>query len=48
MWSAAKATLFTAYKDPSALKLLDEPYKPVHAFHPLVQIDSAVGEETRV
>jgi hopanoid biosynthesis associated radical SAM protein HpnH len=30
---------FSLYRDPAALKLLDEPVRPVHAFNPLVQIE---------
>jgi hypothetical protein len=48
MWQEVKARMFGGYEDASALRLLDEPTKPVHGFSPLVQIDSPVGEETRV
>jgi hypothetical protein len=48
MWQEVKARMFGEYEDASALRLLDEPAKPVHAFNPLVQIDAPVGEETRV
>src|SRR5579864_4300499 len=47
LWQEVKARAFGGYEDASALRLLDEPSKPVHA-GPLVQIDSPVGEETRV
>src|ERR1051326_4029469 len=36
--ATAKATLFQSYRDPAALKLLEEEVRPVHAFNPLVQI----------
>jgi len=44
-----KATLSTTYDDRDALSLLEEPTKPVHAFNPLVQIQTrdAQMEETR-
>jgi len=48
MWQEAKARMFGEYEDTSALRLLDEPAKPVHAFNPLVQINAPAGEETRV
>jgi hypothetical protein len=40
---------FANYGDESALKLLSEPVQPVHAFNPLVQIETAPDklEETR-
>ncbi len=49
-WATVKAT-FATYRDPDALKLLDEPVRPVHAFNPLiqignVQIESAPTEQT--
>jgi hopanoid biosynthesis associated radical SAM protein HpnH len=45
-----RATLFTAYKDDGALKLLNEPVRPVHSYNPLVQINETPSqlEETRV
>jgi len=48
MWREVKARMFGGYEDVSALRLLDEPTKPVHAFSPLVQIEAPVGEETQV
>ena len=48
VWGAAKAMLFTRYDDPAAMRLLDEPTRPVHGFNPLVQIGAAEAEETRV
>jgi len=42
--ATAKATFFTAYKDEGALKLLNEPVRPVHAYNPLVQIENADGQ----
>jgi hopanoid biosynthesis associated radical SAM protein HpnH len=50
LWAAAKATFSGSYKDPDALALLAEPSKPVHAYNPLVQINSGAKtqlEETR-
>jgi len=50
LWATAKATLSGKYEDADALALLNEPSKPVHAYNPLVQIDSSKGQltETRV
>jgi hopanoid biosynthesis associated radical SAM protein HpnH len=50
LWATAKATLSGKYEDSDALALLNEPSKPVHAYNPLVQIDSSKGQltETRV
>jgi hypothetical protein len=50
LWATAKATLSGKYEDVDALALLNEPSKPVHAYNPLVQIDSSKGQltETRV
>jgi hopanoid biosynthesis associated radical SAM protein HpnH len=47
--ATARATLFHSYKDTGALRLLDEPVRPVHNYDPLVQIQEATGklEETR-
>ncbi len=47
--ATARATLFSSYKDEGALRLLDEPVRPVHSFNPLVQIEESSGqlEETR-
>jgi len=39
-----RATVFTEYKDPGALKLLDEPSRPVHAHNPLVNIKSGAAQ----
>ena len=44
-WRTIRAT-FSYYDDESALKLLNEPVRPVHAFNPLVQIESAEYEHT--
>ncbi len=41
----AKAALFSKYQDEDAKALLNEPYKPVHSYNPLVQIKA--GDETR-
>ena len=48
VWGAAKATFFSRYEDPAALRLLDEPARPVHSYNPLIQIGAAEAEETRV
>src|SRR5437588_370239 len=48
LWATTRAMLFSGYKDPSALELLDEPVHPVHAFNPLVQINNHAAEETHV
>ena len=48
LWHTARATLWNSYHDLSALKLLDEPVRPVHAVNPLVQIEAPAAEETRV
>ncbi len=49
LWQTVKAMLHTTYADPDAVALLNEPAKPVHAFNPLVQIESSKTqmEETR-
>ena len=47
--ATAKATLFTKHEDEEALRMLNEPVKPVHSYNPLVQIESSSTslEETR-
>jgi len=47
--ATARASLFTRYKDEDALRLLNEPVRPVHNYKPLVQIEetSPQLEETR-
>ena len=49
IWATIKAGLNSAYADPEAFEMLNEPVWPVHAFNPLVQIESAKAqmEETR-
>jgi hopanoid biosynthesis associated radical SAM protein HpnH len=42
-WRTIRAT-FRNHDDEGALKLLDEPVRPVHAFNPLVQIEAKSGE----
>ena len=44
-----RASLFNRYKDEEALKMLDEPARPVHSYNPLVQITepSSTLEESR-
>jgi hypothetical protein len=45
--ATARATLFARHADEHALKLLDEPVRPVHSYNPLVQIqESNQMEET--
>jgi hopanoid biosynthesis associated radical SAM protein HpnH len=39
-----RATFFTEYKDPGALKLLDEPIRPVHSHNPLVNINAGATQ----
>lgn len=48
LWQEVKARIFGKYDDAAALRLLEEPARPVHSFNPLVQIDANVVEETRV
>src|ERR1700722_12600252 len=50
LWATIKAGLSTTYTDSDALEMLNEPAKPVHAYNPLVQIDSSKVQltETRV
>ena len=40
---------FSSYKDEDALRMLNEPVRPVHSYNPLVQITENSGqlEETR-
>ena len=47
--ATVRATFSTRYSDEGALRLLDEPVRPVHSYNPLVQIDAAADqlEETR-
>jgi hopanoid biosynthesis associated radical SAM protein HpnH len=49
LWDAAKAGVSGRYADDEAMRMLNEPVQPVHAFNPLVQIssDNAQLEETR-
>ena len=42
--ATARATIFTRHKDEHALKLLNEPVRPVHSYNPLVQIEEASGQ----
>jgi len=46
--ATARATLFSSHKDQAALKLLQQPSRPVHAYNPLVQVqvDVAQSQET--
>lgn len=45
LWAMTKAALFSRYPDRDAAALLNEAYKPVHSYNPLVHIQSA--EETQ-
>jgi hypothetical protein len=49
IWAAAKSALAGKYEDSDALAMLNESAKPVHAYNPLVQINSSKTqlEETR-
>jgi hopanoid biosynthesis associated radical SAM protein HpnH len=49
LWAATKSAFAGKYEDSDALAMLNEPAKPVHAFNPLVQINSSKTqlEETR-
>lgn len=44
-----RASLFDSYQDEGALRLLEEPTRPVHSYNPLVQITETTSnlEETR-
>jgi hopanoid biosynthesis associated radical SAM protein HpnH len=42
--STIRATLFARYADNDALRRLDEPVRPVHAFDPLIQIATVDAE----
>ena len=42
--ATARATIFTRHKDEHALKLLDEPVRPMHSYNPLVQIEEASSQ----
>jgi hopanoid biosynthesis associated radical SAM protein HpnH len=46
--ATVRATFSTAYKDEDALAMLDEPARPVHAYNPLVQIDSSAAQHSNV
>jgi hopanoid biosynthesis associated radical SAM protein HpnH len=46
-WDTAKATLFGKYPDAEALRMLNEPVKPVHAPAGLVQLNMKAKEEVR-
>ena len=47
--TTARASLFNRYKDEEALRMLNQPVRPVHSYNPLVQIEEASNrlEETR-
>ena len=42
--ATVRATFSTSYKDEGALRLLDEPVRPVHSYNPLVQIETGATE----
>jgi hopanoid biosynthesis associated radical SAM protein HpnH len=46
--ATVRATLSSAYPDDEAAAMLREPARPVHAYNPLVQIESAAPQETHV
>ncbi|HXY07592.1 MAG TPA: adenosyl-hopene transferase HpnH [Terriglobales bacterium] len=48
VWRTARALFAGAYRDPSALSLLEEPVRPLHSVRPLVQIKTPRTEETAV
>ena len=48
VWRTARALFGGAYRDPSALSLLEEPVRPLHSVAPLVQIKTPTTEETAV
>ncbi|HEV2116777.1 MAG TPA: adenosyl-hopene transferase HpnH [Terriglobales bacterium] len=47
LWDTVKATFVHTYPDAVALKLLEEPVRPVHAVNPLVQIENNPQQEIR-
>ncbi|HEU5337626.1 MAG TPA: adenosyl-hopene transferase HpnH [Terriglobales bacterium] len=47
LWDTMKATFVHSYPDAGALKLLEEPVRPVHAYNPLVQIENNTQQEIR-
>jgi hopanoid biosynthesis associated radical SAM protein HpnH len=42
--ATARATIFSRYRDKDALEQLKEPFRPVHAYNPLVQIETRATE----
>ena len=46
--ATARATLFSSHKDEGAIKLLQQPTRPVHAYNPLVQVqvEATQSQET--
>jgi hopanoid biosynthesis associated radical SAM protein HpnH len=48
LWQTVRAMVFNRYPDASAEALLEEPVRPVHAFNPLVQIETPAQEESTV
>jgi len=47
-WRTVRATLSSAYPDERALAALQQPVRPVHAYNPLVKIESPAVQETSV
>lgn len=45
--ATVRATFFTNHNDEGALNLLDELVHPVHAYNPLVQVETSETQETR-
>ena len=48
LWQTVRAMVSNRYQDPDAVRLLEEPARPVHSFNPLVQIENHAPEETAV
>ena len=42
--ATARASLFNRYKDEEALRLLNQPVRPVHSYNPLVQIQESSSQ----
>jgi hopanoid biosynthesis associated radical SAM protein HpnH len=42
--ATVRATLFSRYRDRNALEQLKQPFRPVHAYNPLVQIETGAAE----
>src|SRR5690348_7332414 len=42
--ATARATIFARHRDENALQQLEQPFRPVHAYNPLVQIETVTNE----